>query len=208
MELIDAPMPISKRVAVLAVFSAIAIALEVFPIPGITDLKLVPAVPSFTIDWTGIPITFIFLVLGFNYSLVAVATMALAIGYRNPIGAVFKAMSEFLTVLGMLAGLLMYRCLAEKHTNRRKREIKALLMLLGGVFFRMMGMYVANILLLPLLLGLPESAAISASEILIPWNGLQAVINILGGLMLLRLVPREVLLEAGLDTDSTNIHRE
>jgi riboflavin transporter FmnP len=202
MELFRVTTSKSKKIAILAIFSAMAIMLEVFPILGITDLKLVPAVPSFTIDWTGIPLSFIFLGLGFTYSVVAVFAMGAAIGYRNPVGAVFKVASELLTLIGMLLGFLIHRKLTGKGMRTRQEQTKASLVLLGGSFLRMAGMYVVNIILLPLLVGLPSAVAITVSGILVPWNGLQAVINILGGFLIMKLIPEDLALQAELGDQS------
>jgi hypothetical protein len=70
----------SKTVALIGVFSSIVVALEVFPINGITDFKFVPGGTPFTIDWTGIPIMIVFLGLGIISSLVTVGIMFVAIG--------------------------------------------------------------------------------------------------------------------------------
>ncbi|MFX1417004.1 MAG: hypothetical protein ACFFC0_09335, partial [Promethearchaeota archaeon] len=51
----------SKSIALLAVFVAMVVALEVYPILGVTDIGI-PG--DFTIDWTGIPIVIVFLGLG------------------------------------------------------------------------------------------------------------------------------------------------
>lgn len=196
LERFEAPEPQSKRIAVLAVFTSISMLLEVFPVPGITDLKLVPQVPSFTIDWTGIPLSFILLGLGLTYSLTAVVGVGIAIGYRNPVGALFKVASETLTVLGMSVGFSVHRALRKRLPKLSKT--RTLLVLAGGMLFRMVGMYVINIALLPVFVGLPEATAITVSGILVPWNGVQALINILGAWVLMALLPRELLLQAGL----------
>ncbi|MGQ4871284.1 MAG: hypothetical protein ACP6IT_05555 [Candidatus Thorarchaeota archaeon] len=188
----------SKSIALLAVFSAMVTALEVFPIVGVTDLKLVPQVPSFTIDWTGIPIIVVLEGLGLVYSMISIMVMGIAIGYRNIMGAVFKVLAETLTVVGFYSG----QSIVPQRFQQKRLDI--ILGLLLAVFLRSFGMVVVNSELLPLFVGLPSDIAYQIGVILIPWNALQAVINVVGGTMLYRAIPRELVLQAGLG-DARNI---
>ena len=104
----------AKSISLLAVFSSIIMALEVFPIPGVTDLYT-PA-PSFTIDWTGIPIVIIFFGLGTIYSFFSIVVMFIAIVYRNFQGAFFKGAAESITLLGLIIAKLIIK---DKKINRR-----------------------------------------------------------------------------------------
>jgi len=188
----------SKSIALLAVFSAMVAALEVFPIVGVTDLKLVPQVPGFTIDWTGIPIIVVLQGLGLVYSLISIIVMGIAIGYRNIVGAIFKVLAETLTVIGFYAGRSV---VPQRFHNRRLHIIAGLLL---AIPLRSLGMVLVNFELLPLFMGLPPDIAYEIGIILIPWNALQAVINVIGGVMLYNTIPRDLILQAGLG-DARNI---
>ncbi|MHA1770541.1 MAG: hypothetical protein ACTSYL_03205 [Candidatus Thorarchaeota archaeon] len=182
----------SKSIALISVFSAMVAALEIYPIVGITDFKLVPEVPSFTIDWTGIPIIFVLYGLGLVYSFVSIGIMGIAIGYRNPIGATFKVTAEALTVVGFFLGRAI---IPNRFRSERVRLVSGLIL---GSVFRAIGMLGVNALLLPVAYGLPLDLAINIGVILIPWNILQAAINIIGGFMLFRVIPEDLAIEAGL----------
>ena len=59
-------------------------------------------------------------------------------------------------------------------------------------------MYYTNIILLPILTPTPVEAAVIAATILIPWNMLQAVINIVVGGVLFYIIPLNLRREAGM----------
>ncbi|MFX0053437.1 MAG: hypothetical protein ACFFAX_00960 [Promethearchaeota archaeon] len=183
----------SKSIALLAIFTSMVVALEVFPIVGVTDLGL-PG--GFTIDWTGIPIVIVFLGLGFVYSLVAIAAMWMAIAYRNFNGAAFKGFAELHTIMGLLiAKILMMRFQFDK-------RIRILVYLIFGTVFRVIGMFFTNIYLLQFFYGFtPEAAILGAAGYSLP-NVLQAIINILGGVVLYHLIPESLALQAGLGDDA------
>ena len=132
----------SKSIALLAIFSSIVVALEVFPIIGITDLKFFPGGTPFTVDWTGIPIVIVFVGLGTISSLISIGIMFVAIGYRNPAGAIFKGSAELFTIIGLLAARLI--------ANRKSLDGKAsvALYLVFGISTRAIGMFFLNIPLL------------------------------------------------------------
>ncbi|MHA2005464.1 MAG: hypothetical protein ACW960_15445 [Candidatus Thorarchaeota archaeon] len=173
----------SKSIALLAIFTAMVVSLEVFPIPGITDIG---PPGGFTIDWTGIPIVIVFLGLGFVYSLVAIAAMWMAIAYRNFTGAAFKGFAELFTILGLvIARVVMMRYQLDTKT-------RILLYLIFGSLFRAFGMFITNIYLLQVFYGLtPEAAVIG-------------FINILGGVVLYHLIPENLALQAGLGDDAVS----
>ncbi len=184
----------SKSIALLAVFSAMVAMLEVFPIVGITDLKFFPGGTPFTLDWTGIPIVIVFLGLGAVSSVLSISVMFIAIGYRNFTGAVFKGAAELLTIFG----ILLARVIVKKMSLGRWASI--MLYVCFGAVFRAIGMYFFNIQFLPVFYPAfytPE-AAIIASTVLVPWNVIQAIINIVGGFILYQLIPKELKIEAGL----------
>jgi riboflavin transporter FmnP len=188
----------SKSIALLAIFSAMVIALEIFPIIGITDLKFYPEGIPFTIDWTGIPLVITFLGLGMVYSLIATIMMFIAIAYRNFSGAVFKGFAEFYTLLGLVAAKLLFK---RYDLNKSKLII---VYTVFGLGFRTIGMYFANIVLLPILYPAfyTTESAIIASTVLIPWNIVQAIINIVGGGILYYIIPPSLALQAGLGDDA------
>jgi len=191
----------SKSIAILAIFSAIVIVLEVFPIVGITDLKFFPGGTPFTIDWTGIPIVIVFVGLGFISSVISIVVMFVAIGYRNFPGAVFKGAAEIFTILGLLVARLI---IGKKSLSKR---MSVSLYLVLGATVRAIGMFIVNIPLLPFFYQgfYTTETAIIVSTVLIPWNVLQAAINIIGGLVLYYLIPENLRMQAGL---GFNIEKE
>ncbi len=184
----------SKSIALLAIFSAMVAALEVFPIVGITDLKFFPGGTQFTIDWTGIPIVIVFIGLGMISSVFSIIVMFVAIGYRNLVGAVFKGAAELFTIFGLLCARLLIR------KTKVSKRTEVILYMVYGIAFRTMGMYFINIPLLNTLYGIPVEAAIVTSTILMPWNALQAIINIVGGLFFYYFIPENLRKQAGLDS--------
>jgi hypothetical protein len=180
----------SKSIALLAIFTSIIIALEIFPIVGLTDFYT--PVPNFTIDWTGIPIMIIFLGLGMVFSVLAVGAMWVFIAYRNFSGAAFKFLAELFTLLGLIVANLAMR----------KRDIdwkwRMVVYLVFACLFRSVGMYFGNIFLFTLFGYMPIEAAVGYSVIFMPWNVLQAAINVLGGTLLYRMIPESLAIQAGL----------
>ena len=180
----------SKSIALLAIFSSIVISLEIFPIPGITDLYT--PIPHFTIDWTGIPIVIIFFGLGIAFSFFSVGIMWISIAYRNFSGAAFKGLAESITLLGLVVVKLAIR----------KRELnwktEAAIYIISAMIFRSIGMFFGNALLFELwsYTSSPQ-AAFALSSIYVPWNLLQAIINVLGGILLYKLIPENLKIQAG-----------
>lgn len=184
----------SKRVALLAVFASMVVALEVFPLPPFTDIKVYPAGIPFTVDWTGIPIIVVLLGLGTSDAFFVVGAMAVAIAYRNVPGAVFKTVAEALTVLGVAAA----RLATSGHRLGPRGEL--LSYTVAAMLSRGVGMFFANIVLLPVFYPVfytPETA-LAASLVLVPWNFLQAAINVFGGVLLFRAVPSSLAMQAEL----------
>ncbi len=185
----------SKSIALLAVFVSMIVALEVYPILGVTDIG-VPG--DFTIDWTGIPIVIVFLGLGIVYSMVAVAAMWMAIAYRNFVGAAFKGFAEFYTVVGLLAAKLLIMRYDISRTARLT------LYLAFGIVFRALGMFFTNIYLIQNFFGVPFEGAVIGSVAYVVPNIVQAVINIVGGVVLYHLIPESLALQAGLGDDAVS----
>jgi riboflavin transporter FmnP len=194
----------SKSIALLAIFSAMVAMLEVFPIVGITDLKFFPGGTPFTLDWTGIPIVIVFVGLGMISSVISIAVMFVAIGYRNFPGAVFKGAAEMFTILG----LLVARVIIGKKPLSKRMSITLYLVL--GATIRAIGMFIVNIPLLPIFYPLfyTTESAIIASTVLVPWNVLQAAVNIIGGFVLYYLIPENLRIQAGFEKSAKEFSTE
>ncbi len=180
----------SKSIALLAIFTSIIIALEIFPIIGLTDFYT--PVPNFTIDWTGIPIMIIFLGLGITFSTISIGVMWVSIAYRNFNGAAFKFLAELLTLLGLVVAKLIIR------DRELDWKLRTGIYLVSACVFRSIGMYFGNIFLFTLFGYMPIDIAIGFSVIYIPWNVLQAAINVIGGTLLYQMIPENLAMQAGL----------
>ncbi|MHA1902334.1 MAG: hypothetical protein ACXADL_02925 [Candidatus Thorarchaeota archaeon] len=178
----------SKSIALLSIFTAMVVALEVLPIVGITDIPI-PGI-NFTVDWTGIPIIIIFLGLGTVFSLVSILVMFVAIGYRNPIGATFKGFAELYKILGMAVAWAIF------HKRGYGKTKMLIIYVIFATVFCSVGMFVTNIILFPVLLPfIPDP--VLASTIYVPWNALQAIINVAAGGILYYMIPEKIRLQAG-----------
>ncbi|RDE11964.1 MAG: hypothetical protein C4K47_09035 [Candidatus Thorarchaeota archaeon] len=180
----------SKSISLLAVFTAMVAASQVVPIVGVTTFKT--GVVGMNIDWTGILIVIVFQGLGIVYSFFSVAVMWISIGYRNPAGAIFKVSAESLMLIGMATAWLLG---ARKSKNR---IVKLTLYLIFGCAFRAVGMFFVNTALLPVFYALTPQAAYALSVLIVPWNVVQAVINIAGGFTFYSLIPQRLAAQAGL----------
>ncbi|TFG34681.1 hypothetical protein EU527_02415 [Candidatus Thorarchaeota archaeon] len=180
----------SKSIALLAIFTSLVISLEIFPIAGITDFYT--PIPYFTIDWTGIPIFLIFLGLGILYSFFAIGIMWIFIAYRNFQGAAFKGLAESFTLLGFIIAKLVIR---NKELDWKR---SAVIYLLFAASFRSIGMLFGNTLLFQIFSTSSLNAAFSLSTIYVPWNIIQAIINVIIGLFLYNLIPESLKIQAGL----------
>ncbi|TFG34754.1 hypothetical protein EU527_01495 [Candidatus Thorarchaeota archaeon] len=180
----------SKSIALLAIFTSLVISLEIFPIVGITDFYA--PVPNFTIDWTGIPIIIIFLGLGIIYSFFAIGVMCITIGYRNFQGAIFKGLAELFTLIGLIVAKFV--------TRNRDLDWKSstIIYLLFTASFRGMGMLLGNTLLFQVFFTSSPDAAFALSTIYVPWNIVQAIINVIGGIFLYKMIPESLKIQAGL----------
>jgi len=185
----------SKSIALLAVFSSLVIILEIFPIPGITDLYT-PAL-NFTIDWTGIPIMIVFLGLGMTFSLFTVVIMWIFIAYRNFQGAAFKGIAESFTLLGLIVAKLILR---NRDLGWKKN---AVVYLLFACVFRGLGMLLGNVFLFNFFWSMPYEAGFALSTIYVPWNIIQAAVNVIGGIILYQLIPENIRMQAGLGKHRT-----
>lgn len=177
----------ARSIAILAIFAAIVLALELVPIPFLTDI---PLFGGFTLDPTGIPIAILFLAFGTIFAIILLLIMGIAIGYRNPIGATFKLFAEFYTLLGLIIAYVILR----KHGHDWK--VAAPLYIVFGVTFRAVGMYVTNIFLIQWLYGMPQETAIVLSATFVIPNVIQALINTIVGILIFIVIPENLKIEA------------
>ena len=177
----------SRSIAILAIFAAMILALEILPIPFLTDI---PLFGGFTLDPTGIPITIVFLAYGSIFSLILIPIMWIAIAYRNPVGSVFKGFAEFYTLLGLIVAKLFLR------NSTYDWKVAAPIYLAFGVAFRATGMYITNVFLIQWLYGMPQEGAIALSATFIIPNVIQALINILIGVFIFIIIPESLAIQA------------
>jgi riboflavin transporter FmnP len=177
----------SRSIAILAIFAAMVLALEIIPIPFLTDI---PLFGGFTLDPTGVPITIVFLALGTIFSLILIPIMWVAIAYRNPIGAAFKGFAETYTLLGLIVAKIFLR----KRLYDWKVALPAYLVF--GVVFRAIGMYITNIFLIQWLYGSPLEGAIILSGAFVIPNIVQALINIIIGVIVFIIIPENLAIQA------------
>ena len=112
------------------------------------------------------------------------------IAYRNPIGSVFKGFAEFYTLFGLIVAKLFLR-------NRLYDwKVAAPTYLAFGVAFRAIGMYITNIFLIQWLYGSPLDGAIILSGAFVIPNIIQALINILIGVLIFIIIPENLAVQA------------
>ena len=179
----------SRSIAILAVFAAMVLALEILPVPFLTDL---PLFGGFTLDPTGIPIVIVFLGLGIAYSLILIPIMWISIAYRNFVGSVFKGFAEFYTLLGLIVAKLILR----KRAYDWKTAAPVYIGL--GVLFRALGMLITNIFLIQFFWGGTLESAIAGSIAFVAPNIIQALINTLLGIMVFIVIPENLAIQARL----------
>ncbi|MHA1927703.1 MAG: hypothetical protein ACTSV2_03875 [Candidatus Thorarchaeota archaeon] len=174
----------SKSIALLSVFSAMVAALEIFPIPGITDIP-VPGL-FFTIDWTGIPIAFLYLAFGFVYSFFSITIMTIIIMTRSVSSATYKLFAELFKIIGMLfAGVFLRK-------QKSVRRLYILVYILFAIIFCVVGMFFANYWLFQLFYAFTPELAYITSIAYMPWNAVQSIINVVGGFAILNVIPEDL----------------
>ncbi|MGY5862689.1 MAG: hypothetical protein RTU09_10005 [Candidatus Thorarchaeota archaeon] len=184
----------SKSIALLALFSAMVIMLEAYPIPGVTDIR---TVKFFTLDPTGIPLVIVLLGLGGFYSIITVFIMWVSIAYRGKVAsATFKGIAEMLTILGLVV--------ARKVTRKRKMSewTEVLVWVVIASLFRSVGMFFATLALSPYFYAATFEYALADAILYFPWNIVQACINVIGGVLLYKAIPVELRSQAGLGEDT------
>ncbi len=183
----------SKSIALLALFSAMVIMLEAYPILGVTDIR---TVGFFTLDPTGIPLVIVLLGLGGFYSIITIFIMWVSIAYRGKMAsATFKGVAELLTILGII--------LAKKITRRREMSewTEAFVWVVTASLFRSVGMFFATLILSPFFHAATFELALADAILYFPWNIVQACINVIGGVLLYKAIPIELRLQAELGED-------
>lgn len=165
------------------------IALEIIPIPLLTDI---PLLAGFTLDPTGIPITLIFLMLGSIFGLLLIPIMWISIAYRNLIGSVFKGFAEFYTLLGLIVAKLILK--------KRSYDWKVALptYVIFGVTFRVVLMYISNIFLIQWLYMFPPEVALTLSASFVLPNLIQAFLNVFIGILIFMTIPESLMIEGRL----------
>ncbi len=179
----------SKSIALLALFSAMVIMLEAYPILGVTDIR---TVGFFTLDPTGIPMVIVLLGLGGFYSIITIFIMWVLIAYRGKVaGATFKGVAELLTILGIV--------FARKITRRGKmsKGKEILVWIVVASLFRSVGMFFSTLVLSPYFYAVSFELALADAILYFPWNIVQACINVIGGVLLYNAIPIELKLQAG-----------
>ena len=181
----------SKSIALLALFSAMVIILEAYPILGVTDIR---TVGFFTLDPTGIPLVIVLLGLGGFYSIITIFIMWVSIAYRGKMAsATFKGVAELLTILGII--------FAKKITRRSKmsKGKEILIWVVIASLFRSVGMFFSTLVLSPYFYAASFEIALADAILYFPWNIVQACINVIGGVLLYGAIPVELRLQAGFD---------
>jgi hypothetical protein len=124
--------------------------------------------------------------------------MWIAIAYRNPLGSVFKGFAEFFTLFGLIVAKVVLR--------KRSYDWKVALptFLVFGISFRAVGMYFSNIFLIQWLYGSPPEAAVLLSSTFIIPNIIQALVNVLVGILIFIVIPENLALQARLGKFGTD----
>ncbi|RLE72324.1 MAG: hypothetical protein DRJ45_02045 [Thermoprotei archaeon] len=159
----------AMKVSFIAVFSAMASVLEVFPL----DLPF-PLFPKLTFDPTGIPLTLAQYMFGLTISIPSTIITGIVIALPrifkppNPIGGFFKVCAETSTLIGIFLTKRFWK-------NSMYRLI---LSIIGGSFLRTIVMTIINLIFLPIFYGIPEKIVLNILWLIAVFNIIQAIINI------------------------------
>ncbi|MCK4568416.1 MAG: hypothetical protein KAU48_14010 [Candidatus Thorarchaeota archaeon] len=134
----------------------------------------------------------VFLGLGGVFSFFTVGVMWTFIAYRNFQGAAFKGLAETFTLLGLIVAKIILR---NRDLDWKK---SAVIYLIFACLFRGVGMLFGNVVLFNLFYGWSYDTAFTVSMIYVPWNIIQAAVNVVGGLFLYQLIPESLRIQAGL----------
>jgi riboflavin transporter FmnP len=138
------------------------------PFPWLPDLKF---------DFTGVPIVLSTLLFGLasGATTSAIAFLAILIRSGDVVGASMKALAEFSTILGMAIAFNRFA----KTTKLTKAASPFF-----GVASRSLTMFFANLIVLPAYYGVPQTAAIWLSPLIVAFNVAQGFISIVLGYFL------------------------
>ncbi|MCD6563440.1 MAG: hypothetical protein J7K23_05940 [Thermoproteales archaeon] len=162
----------AKKLTLTAIFSAMAISLEILPI----DIPF-PMFSKLTIDITGVPLLLALYIIDLPSSIITTVTTGIIIALprppfkpSNPYGAFFKTLAELSTIIGVW----MIKKLWKK--DNKKFFIYSFL---NGSFIRTIVMCIANYIFLPIFYGVPVKIVISILPIIALFNIVQTLVNIL-----------------------------
>ncbi len=127
-----------------------------------------PWMPFLKFDFTGVPISFSFLMFDLSAGAYTslVACVAIVIRSGELVGAVMKGIAELSTVSGM--------ALALKLPNRYRRVIAVLV----GIAVRIVAMSLTNLIVLPAYYGVPLSVAANMLPMLGLFNAMQGALTV------------------------------
>jgi riboflavin transporter FmnP len=163
----------SGRTAKLAGTTILAALVVVFDYTlKFSGLKIpFPWAPFLKFDFTGIPIVLALLLYGLSSGGATsfVACIAIIARSGDVVGATSKAIAEFATVSGMAAGLRL--------SGRYRKAVSVIV----GVATRIMAMSLANLIILPVYYGMPQSVAVDLLPLIGAFNALQGGMTVLVG---------------------------
>lgn len=143
------------------------------PFPWLTTLKF---------DFTGIPIVLAFLIYGFSSGSTTsiIAFLAILLRSGNFVSASMRGLTEFSQILGMTIGL--------KLTGRLGKVMSFVF----GIVFRCIIMSVANIIIFPLIYGMPVESVTSLLPLIAVFNAAMGVLSMFVGVLLYKTLLRRV----------------
>jgi len=141
-----------------------------------------PWLPLLKFDFTGVPIALSLLLYGLSSGATTSIVACLAILARSGdvVGATMKGIAEFVTVLGMAAGL---------HLPGRWRMVVSVV---TGVTLRIAAMSVANLIVLPAYYGMPYNVAVGLLPMIGVFNSIQGALSVSLGYLLWTAYVRRV----------------
>jgi len=141
-----------------------------------------PWLPLLKFDFTGVPIALSLLLYGLSSGATTSIVASLAILARSGdlVGATMKAIAEFVTVLGIAAGL---------HLPRQWRMVVSAA---TGVALRIAAMSVTNLIVLPVYYGMPYNVVVGLLPMIGVFNAIQGTLSVSLGYLLFRAYMRRV----------------
>jgi riboflavin transporter FmnP len=140
-----------------------------------------PWLPYLKFDFTGAPIVLSMLLFGFIPGVTTSTVAFLAILARSGdfVGASMKGLAELATILGMA---ISHRWLKNTKTIGKASS------LILGVTSRILIMFFANLIILPVYNKIPLMAVVAVSPLVAAFNGAQGAISILLGYSLYNII--------------------